>query len=131
MDQSSPSPEPRGPQDPEPPAGGTPSPGSPSSPPRENGAGPGRRPSATLVASGLLLLVLLLALGAFFGTRAYLSGDGDAVQRPTMSRATSAPIWSSADREAFSTPLPSTASSSSRPAEEAKDAATARRMLLP
>ncbi|MDN5819887.1 MAG: hypothetical protein L0H74_03135 [Brachybacterium sp.] len=64
----------------------------------------------------LLLLVLLLALGAFFGTRAYLSGDGGDAQRPTISRATSAPIWSSLEREPSSTPVSGTVRSSSRPA---------------
>lgn len=56
---------------------GTPPYGAPQpSPQQGGGSGPDRGPIPAIVGCGLLVLVLLLALGGFFGVRA-LMGDGD------------------------------------------------------
>lgn len=78
-------------------------------------SGAGRRPSAALVGGGLLLLVVLLALGAFLGTRAMLGAEADD-DRPAVSQAISASIWSMAAREPSSTPMSSTVCRPSRDA---------------
>lgn len=102
MEQSPQSSGPGGPQDPQHPAGEPPPAGEPRPPGDEptppqrdgegRGAGPGRRPSVALVGGGLALLVLLLTLGAFFGTRAFLSADGDPARQHMISQATNSSI---------------------------------------
>lgn len=76
MTQSSPSSDPRRSQDPQRPAQ-DPQAGD-GRPAKGPSGGGGRRPNPATVAVGLLLLVLLLALGAFFGMRAYLEGASGA-----------------------------------------------------
>lgn len=64
------------------------------------------RPSPAVVVGVLMVVVLVLLLAGFFGMRAYLGADG--------TQATSASIWSIAEREPSSTPMSSTVWSPSR-----------------